>query len=338
MSGNTNTLFWVITGAVVVLGVFLLTQNNGNSSVRDINDKFSSYFDDVDTDPNLKRYYDHVENYKDLHITDESLFDFDPYTQTITGYNGTDVNIVIPYEINGVEVKKIGEWNLYNRHMQYEYCDYVLERYNQDPDDFENQMEYEMMSDYGSIVDGVCVDGAVLESIVFPNTVTEINDNAFLSNEGLTEVYLSPNIEKIGSQAFQSCNIQSLDLSKLTKLNYIGAYAFSDNDIHGTLIIPNSVTNMDYCAFEYNEIEYAIISKNLSFLPLFSFRNNPSMEYVIFLSDDMTLRDKVNGYEYTFTQDSDFIVYVPTGSLSHYSGLQALEDYNIVEKDYPEYE
>lgn len=41
MSNNTNTLFWVITGAVIVLGVFLLIQTNQDDSLNRINNKFN---------------------------------------------------------------------------------------------------------------------------------------------------------------------------------------------------------------------------------------------------------------------------------------------------------
>ena len=42
MSNNTNTLFWVITGAVIVLAVFVLIQNNVGDTVSNIFDRFSS--------------------------------------------------------------------------------------------------------------------------------------------------------------------------------------------------------------------------------------------------------------------------------------------------------
>ena len=70
MSNNTNTLFWVITGAVVVLGIFLLTNNTSNGTIENINSKFSSYAEDVISDPVLKEYYGHVPNYNDLEITE----------------------------------------------------------------------------------------------------------------------------------------------------------------------------------------------------------------------------------------------------------------------------
>lgn len=44
MSENTNTLFWVITGAVIVLAVFLLIQNNIGTTITGIFEHFNSLF------------------------------------------------------------------------------------------------------------------------------------------------------------------------------------------------------------------------------------------------------------------------------------------------------
>lgn len=44
MSNNTNTLFWIITGAVIILAVFLLISNNQNESLNRINSKFSGFW------------------------------------------------------------------------------------------------------------------------------------------------------------------------------------------------------------------------------------------------------------------------------------------------------
>lgn len=44
MSENTNTLFWVITGAVVVLAVFLLVKSNVGTTIQQIFDYFNGLF------------------------------------------------------------------------------------------------------------------------------------------------------------------------------------------------------------------------------------------------------------------------------------------------------
>ncbi|MDD4623761.1 MAG: hypothetical protein PHX40_00030 [Bacilli bacterium] len=44
MSENTNTLFWVITGAVIVVGLFALIQGNITDAVTGIFDHFNGMF------------------------------------------------------------------------------------------------------------------------------------------------------------------------------------------------------------------------------------------------------------------------------------------------------
>jgi len=42
LSSNTNTLFWVITGAVIIVAVFLLINNASSNTMISISDKFSN--------------------------------------------------------------------------------------------------------------------------------------------------------------------------------------------------------------------------------------------------------------------------------------------------------
>ena len=102
MSNNTNTLFWVITGAVVVLSTFLLFQNGGNETLSKVTSTFGDMFNG---NPELAKYYGHENDYGRLSVTDESLFGFDESTQTIIAYYGKDTDVVFPHEINGIEVK-----------------------------------------------------------------------------------------------------------------------------------------------------------------------------------------------------------------------------------------
>lgn len=44
MSENTNTLFWIITGAVIVVAIFALLQNNITDSISGIFDHFNGLF------------------------------------------------------------------------------------------------------------------------------------------------------------------------------------------------------------------------------------------------------------------------------------------------------
>lgn len=52
MSENTNTLFWVITGAVIVLAVFLLINNSQSNTLNKIDNKFDNLWKEVSEETN----------------------------------------------------------------------------------------------------------------------------------------------------------------------------------------------------------------------------------------------------------------------------------------------
>lgn len=328
MSNNTNTLFLIITGAVVILGVFLLINTSQSDTLNSVENKFSSLYHQANASPDLIKYYSHESNYSSLKVTDEAMFGFDESTGTINAYYGTETNVVFPATINGIEVKKIDNMNLWNNSLYYDECKHYI---NQDSSEEWVQHRLQMLEREGVLVDGVCQERVLLDSVVIPNTVEEIGNCAFCYNRNLKTITLPNSIKKIGNQAFYENEIENVELSHLNNLTYIGSYSFANNNITGEVIIPDSVTSMDYYAFGNNNITSAIVSKNLDKLPMFTFINNPNMEYAIFKNSKMQIRNKVNGIDKTFDQDSDFIIYVPNGSKSWYKTFSALSDYKIVE-------
>ena len=54
MSNNTNTLFWVITGAVIIVAVFLLVNNSSTNILQVVSDKFSNITAEGGIESNLK--------------------------------------------------------------------------------------------------------------------------------------------------------------------------------------------------------------------------------------------------------------------------------------------
>jgi len=57
MSSNTNTLFWVITGAVIIVAVFLLVNNSSSNTLQGVSDKFSNITAEGGINSNLKDKY-----------------------------------------------------------------------------------------------------------------------------------------------------------------------------------------------------------------------------------------------------------------------------------------
>lgn len=74
--------------------------------------------------------------------------------------------------------------------------------------------------------------GLPLRKIILPETVTGISDNAFQRCTGLTEVDLSrcSKLKYIGSRAFSWCrNLLSIDFSNCYELKYLGGYSWNGN-------------------------------------------------------------------------------------------------------------
>ena len=109
MSKNTNTLFWVITGAVIVISLFLIINSFNNDSIKKATGKISSVFqntvkksdeEELNNPTNIKKYYGHNENWDSIEVESTTLFEFDEKTGTVLKYNGNSSIVEIP---NGIE-------------------------------------------------------------------------------------------------------------------------------------------------------------------------------------------------------------------------------------------
>ena len=119
-----------------------------------------------------------------------------------------------------------------------------------------------------------------LTEVAFPNSVTNIGNSSFMDCSGLMELALPSSVVKIGTWAFRGCSGLTeveiphgvkvigggvfLDCSSLTKItvdpgneNYVsqkGLLLTKDGKtlkegVNGTVVIPSSVTRIDYAAF-----------------------------------------------------------------------------------------
>ena len=286
MSNNSNTLFWVICGAVIVTTIFLLISSNYGDGLSKVFGNFNSLFNNGGSVENseLAKYYNHEPNYKDLVITPESDFVFNEETREISGYRGNKNKIVIPYEINGIPVEKISYIGFGIMESHWGMCYMERDMYFWDHGNYDGWYEYAIQR--GLLVDnnGNCYSLAILNEVVIPNTVKvigygsfyyqEINDiNIPNSVEEIGEVafqyatlggeYIaSSNIKKIGEYAFQGSRLTKVDLSKAEKLTNIGRYAFSENQISNKVIIPKNILEIGQGAFSGNQISEVDLSKS----------------------------------------------------------------------------
>ena len=96
---------------------------------------------------------------------------------------------------------------------------------------------------------------AQLEGIILPSTVTNIGEKAFANNQLSGTLTIPNSVTSIGNNAFGpeyydgTNRISSIAFENNSSLQTIGSYAFYNNQLSGSLTIPNSVTSIGEKAF-----------------------------------------------------------------------------------------
>ena len=98
-----------------------------------------------------------------------------------------------------------------------------------------------------------------IKNVVLPDTIQEINENAF-KNSSLSSINFPSSLKRIGKNAFQNCGILYIDAKALTQLETIDDYAFDNvsylkfqtsNLISLETIGENAFTNSELYDFDF---------------------------------------------------------------------------------------
>ena len=181
--------------------------------------------------------------------TPESCFTVNESGDTITGYTCDSKIVTIPSEINGIEIKKIGD------------------------NAFKDKGLTEVTIPEGIIsIGSSAFEGNHLTNVVIPKSVTIIGDNAFKNNQ-LLSVVIGEGVTSIGSGAFEGNQLTTVSIpssvqtigdnafknNQLTNVEIkegvtsIGSGAFAGNDLTN-IKIPDSVEEIGEGAFEGNNL------------------------------------------------------------------------------------
>ena len=105
--------------------------------------------------------------------------------------------------------------------------------------------------------------GSRLQSIVIPNSVTEIGEYAFDGCSKLTDTQLPDGLKKIGSFAFRSCeSLQDIAIPK--SVTEIGKYAFDSCSKLTDIQLPDGLKKIGNYAFNSTSLESITIPQNIT--------------------------------------------------------------------------
>ena len=234
-------------------------------------DVYTIEVDDVEDGYRLKYYGKNESENKDLGIigykkgetdepSDPSIFNFNPRTGEIalkgamTGYGiskDEEINenvthlkkIVVPEEIDGVKVTKIGN----------------------EGEDIYRRVYIGFTSSY-------------VEKIVLPNTITEIGDDAFASCINLKKINIPDSVTSIGSHAFWNCrSLESINIPD--HCTWINEMTFFNCKSLKSISLPSHLLEMDRSAFTGCGVEKIIIPGSVSKIEYYAFSGS-KLKYV----------------------------------------------------------
>ena len=180
-------------------------------------------------------------------------WEYDPNddgTLTITGYKGSDTEVVIPNYISGVKVKEIKN-SASDSIWSDDICDTSESiHYGCAGVDVQKTIKRITIS-YGiEEIGNYAFFGTVgMNNINIPSTVTNIGNVAFLGCKSLDNINIPSSVASIGWNAFENCsNLTNVTIQ--SGLTSIGSSAFSGCSSLTNITIPSSVTSIGESAFK----------------------------------------------------------------------------------------
>ena len=210
----------------------------------------------------------------DDELDPETIFDFDPETGAIALKNANSYyidhltgngevtklsTILIPNEINGVTVKRIGIIRLH-------------------------------IDDYGSTSYIQGINSTYVEKIVLPDTIEEICVQAFYGCTNLTDITIQSGVTSIGASAFSGCR----SLTNITipdSVTSIGSSAFEGCSSLTNITIPNGVSSIEpYTFYNCNSLTNITIPYSVTSIGMSAFEGCSSLT-------NITIPDSVTSIE-----------------------------------------
>ena len=159
-------------------------------------------------------------------------------SRTITDYNCTDTNVIIPASIGGVAVTSIGSQAFYK-----------------------NKLNFVTIPNSVTSIGSAAFYNNKLNFVTIPNSVTSIGDYAFSRNQ-LTFVAIPNSVTSIEYSAFRDNRLSDVIISD--SVTSISGYTFYSNNLT-SVYIPSSVTSIGNNAFRNNQLTSISIKRGTTY-------------------------------------------------------------------------
>lgn len=188
---------------------------------------------------------------------------------TITGYNGSNKNVLIPKKIGGTTMTKIGGEAFYNKELTSVSIPNSVTSIGLGAFSM-NKLNSLSIPESVTTIGVAAFQYNKLTTLVIPDSVTTMGSNAFAYNS-LDSVLLSNSLTELNNEVFMGNMISSITIPNT--ITIIGDTALYNNKLT-SISIPDSVTKIGSQAFGYNELTSVTIPKLVTIIEWKAFTNN----------------------------------------------------------------
>ena len=174
--------------------------------------------------------------------------------------------------------KRIGKYRFLNIKKESEPLPHHIIKYYDEALDKDG---YIILIDKGvKYIDKESFEFMTMESVLIPNSVTSIGNNAFANCESLKNVLIPNSVTSIGDNAFYDCVLLK-NVKIPNSVTYIGSFAFYGCESLTSIVIPNGVNKIDSFTFGYcKSLINLVIPDSVTYIGVFAFKGCESLESV----------------------------------------------------------
>lgn len=165
--------------------------------------------------------------------------------------------------------------------------------------------------------------------LVIPDNVVEIGEGAFMGVSNISELYIGKGVKSLPQSCFNGFGNWYGTFTKLhlgENIEVIGSNSLSSCRYTGTLVIPDKVSLVEYCAFIHSEFEIIVFGKNITSIGEGSLNNLGNLKSIY-------CKSEIPPY-FPETVESTRLrrLYVPIGCKSTYERTEGWKDFLVIEE------